>query len=168
MEASLHMNVPTSSGKPSQKSEGCYCSKGLINSILIPWFCNKMLKKTDPDHYSASTKLYSWQVASSWHPPNPDLSILLPDFEAWFITPENAFPLFQSPMASSFTPLQTMLDIAHGGLRLVCGSFTMETHFMKLQTNSSCADVSSRGCLELSSELSSSQRSWRHHGADGC
>ncbi|KAK6310132.1 hypothetical protein J4Q44_G00200130 [Coregonus suidteri] len=28
----------------------------------------------------------------------------------------------------------------------------METHFMKLPTNSSCADVASRGSLELVSE----------------
>ena len=35
MEASPRRNVPTSSGKPSQKSGGCYCSKGGINSILM-------------------------------------------------------------------------------------------------------------------------------------
>ena len=29
-------NVPTSSGKPSQKSGGCYSSKGGTNSILMP------------------------------------------------------------------------------------------------------------------------------------
>uniref|UniRef100_A0A674E5Y3 Myosin IXb n=1 Tax=Salmo trutta TaxID=8032 RepID=A0A674E5Y3_SALTR len=43
--------------------------------------------KTAPDHYSSSTKLYSWhyalgQVTSSWHPPNPDSSVALPDGEA--------------------------------------------------------------------------------------
>jgi hypothetical protein len=42
--------------------------------------------KTAPDHYSSSTKLYSWpyalgQVVFSWHPPNPDSSITLPDGE---------------------------------------------------------------------------------------
>jgi hypothetical protein len=36
------------------------------------------------DHYSSSTKLYSWHyalgpVAFSWHLPNPDLSVRLPD-----------------------------------------------------------------------------------------
>ena len=31
-----HSNVPTSSGKPSQKSGGCYSSKGGTDSILIP------------------------------------------------------------------------------------------------------------------------------------
>ena len=54
--------------------------------------------KTAPDHYSSSTKLYSWhyalgQVAFSWHPPNPDSSVGLPDLKAWFITPENDFPM---------------------------------------------------------------------------
>ena len=42
--------------------------------------------------------------------------------------------------------------IAHGDVRLVCGCSAMETHFMKLPTNSSCADVASRGSLELGSQ----------------
>jgi hypothetical protein len=33
----------------------------------------------------------------------------------------------------------------HGFVRLVCGCSAMETHFMKLLTNSYCADVASRG-----------------------
>ena len=38
-------------------------------------------------HYSSYTNLYSWhyalgQVAFSWHPPNPDLSVGQPDGEA--------------------------------------------------------------------------------------
>ena len=33
---SRHSNVTTSSGKPSQKSGGCYCSKGGTNSMLMP------------------------------------------------------------------------------------------------------------------------------------
>ena len=49
--------------------------------------------KTAPDHYSSS-KLNSWhytfrKVAFSWHSPNPDSSIGLPDGEAWFIIPES-------------------------------------------------------------------------------
>ena len=42
-------------------------------------------------------------------------------------------------MAAIFTPLQLTLGIAHGDLRLVCGCMAMETHFMKLPTNSYCA-----------------------------
>jgi hypothetical protein len=108
---------------------------------------------TSPDRYSSSTKCYSWyyalgQVAFSWHLPNSDSSIRLPDGEAWFITPENAFPLLQSPMAVSFTPLQPTLGIAQG----VFGCSAMETHFLKLPINSSCADVASRGSLELGRE----------------
>ena len=77
--------------------------------------------KTAPDHYSSSTKLYSWhyafgQVVFSWNPPSSDLSVGLPDGEAWFITTENTFHLRHSPMAESFTPLQLTLDIAHGDL----------------------------------------------------
>jgi hypothetical protein len=49
-----------------------------------------------------------------------------------------------------FTPLQLTLGIAHGDL--VCGCLAMETHFIKLPTNSYCADVASRGSLELGSE----------------
>ena len=86
-----------------------------------------------------------------WHSPNPDSSIGLPDGDVGFTTPENAFPLLQSPMAASFTPLQSTLGITHGDLTFVCRCSAMETHFMKLP-NSSCADVASRGSLELSSE----------------
>jgi hypothetical protein len=39
-----------------------------------------------------------------------------------------------------------------GDLRLVYGCSAMETHFIKLPTNSSCADVASRDSLELDSE----------------
>jgi hypothetical protein len=55
-------------------------------------------------------------------------------------------------MAASFTPLQPMLGIAHGDLRLVCGCSAMETHFMKFLMNSSCADFASRVSLELGGE----------------
>jgi hypothetical protein len=94
----------------------------------------------------------------SWHPPNPDSSVVLPDGEAWLITPENAFTLFQSPMAASFTPLQLTLGIAHEDLRLVCGCSAMKTHFMKLPTNSSYADIASRGSLELGSVATDDRR----------
>jgi hypothetical protein len=50
-----------------------------------------------------------------------DLSVGLPDGEALFITPENAFPLLQSPTSASFTPPQPTLGIAHGDLRRVLG-----------------------------------------------
>ena len=46
----------------------------------------------------------------------------------------------------------TPADTAHGDLRLVSGCSAMETHFMKLPTNSYCADVASRSSLELGSE----------------
>ena len=55
-------------------------------------------------------------------------------------------------MAASFTPLQPSLGIVHVDLGLVCSCSDMETHFMKLLTNSSGAEVASRGSLELSSE----------------
>ena len=58
------------------------------------------------------------------------------------------FPLLQSPMEASFTPLQLMLGIARGDLRLMCGCSAMETHFMKFPKNSYCADIASRGSLE--------------------
>ena len=57
--------------------------------------------------------------------------------------------LLQSPMATSFTQLQPTLGIAHGDLRLVCGCSALDTYFMKLPANSSCADISSRVSLEL-------------------
>jgi hypothetical protein len=95
-----------------------------------------------PMHYAAFSR----------HPPNPDSSVGLPDGEVWFITPENVFPLLQSPMVVSFTPLQLTLGITHGDIRLVCSCSAMETNLMMLPTNSSCADVASRGSLELGSE----------------
>ena len=55
-------------------------------------------------------------------------------------------------MAVSFTPLQLMLDIANGDLRLVRGCSAMETLFIKLSTHSVYADVASRISLELGSE----------------
>ena len=55
-------------------------------------------------------------------------------------------------MVATFTLLQNALGVAHGDLRLVCGCSAMEIYFMKLQTNSSCADVASRGSLELGRE----------------
>jgi hypothetical protein len=57
-----------------------------------------------------------------------------------------------SPIVVSFTPLQPTLGIAHDDIWLVCGCSAMEAHFMKLLTNRSCADVASRGSLELCSE----------------
>jgi hypothetical protein len=53
-------------------------------------------------------------------------------------------------MAVNFTPLQLTLGIVHCDLRLVCSCLAMETNFMKLLTNSYCADLASRGSLELS------------------
>ena len=55
----------------------------------------------------------------------------------------------QSPMAVSFTPLQSTLGIVHGDLRLVCGCSAMAINFMKLQTNSYCADIASRVLLVI-------------------
>jgi hypothetical protein len=72
----------------------------------------------------------------------PDSSVGLSDGEACFIATENAFPLLRSPMPESFAPLKW----------LVFGCSAMETHFMKLLTNSSCADVAPRGLLEVGSE----------------
>jgi hypothetical protein len=54
-------------------------------------------------------------------------------------------------MATSFTPLQPMLGIAHGDLSLMCGFSAMETHFMELPTNSFFPDIASRCSLELGS-----------------
>ena len=71
----------------------------------------------------------------TWHLPNPDSFVGLPEGEARFITLENAFPLLQCPMAASFTPLQPTLGIAHGDLRVVCCCSAMETHFMNLPTS---------------------------------
>jgi hypothetical protein len=92
-----------------------------------------------PDHYSSSTKLYSWhyalgQVAFSWHPPNPDLFVGLPDGEAWFITPENAFQLLQGPIVGELYTTPADALVVHGDLRRVCGCSAMETHFMKFPT----------------------------------
>ena len=82
------------------------------------------------------------------HEKQPQPLFVLPQTLQW------ALYIHQSrePMVASFTPLQPMLAIAHGDLRLVCGCLAMETHFMKLPTNSYCADVASRGSLELGIE----------------
>jgi hypothetical protein len=77
-------------------------------------------KGPSPDCYSSSTKHYSWNYALGQ--------------AAFSWHPTN--------------PLQSTLGIVHGDLRLVCGCTPMETHFMKLLTNSYCA---SRSNLELGS-----------------
>ena len=53
-------------------------------------------------------------------PPNSKVGLCIrrPDGEGGFISLENAFPLLQSPMVGSFTPLQPTLGITHGDLRL--------------------------------------------------
>jgi hypothetical protein len=61
-------------------------------------------------------------------------------------------------MEASFTPLQLMLGIAHGDPRLVCGCSAMETHFMMLPTKSYCADIDSRGSLEVGSFAAQDRR----------
>jgi hypothetical protein len=111
--------------------------------------CNQREKNSGPPllHHLYSTH---WPVVLSWHPPNPDWSVRLPGGEAWFITPENTFPLLQSPMAARFTLLQPTLGIAHGDLRFVCWCSAVGNHSMKLPTNSYCADVASRGSLVVS------------------
>ena len=55
-------------------------------------------------------------------------------------------------MAVSFTPLQLKLGLVHGDLRLVYSCSAMETHFMKLPILSYCADVASKGILDVCSE----------------
>jgi hypothetical protein len=92
------------------------------------------------------------QVAFSWHPPKRYLSVGRPDGDVWFINLENVFPLLQISMVASFTPLQSTLGIAHGDFRLMCGCSAMETYFMKFPTNNYCADLASRGSMELGSE----------------
>jgi hypothetical protein len=99
-------------------------------------------------HQTLQSALCIRLVTFSWHPPNPYLSVCLLDTVAWFITPENVFPLLQSPMAARFTPLQPTLGISHGDLKLVCGCSALETHFMKLPSNCYCVDVASRCSLD--------------------
>ncbi|GFU07928.1 transposable element Tcb2 transposase [Trichonephila clavipes] len=64
------------------------------------------------------------------HPPNPDTSIPLPDYEARFITPKNSFPHVHSPMTVSSTPLQLMLRILWRDVWLVSGCTTMSSELL--------------------------------------
>ena len=70
--------------------------------------------------------------------------------------------MVKRPMAVSFTPLQLTLGIAHGDLRLVCVCSAMESHSMKLLTNSYCADIASIGSLELGVEFCNQDRLFLH------
>ncbi len=69
-----------------------------------------------------------------WHPPNANSPIRLPNREAWFVTPQNRFPLLQS---SVLLTLGIVLDYAV--LTRSCSA--METHFMKLPPQSFSADI---------------------------
>ena len=62
-------------------------------------------------------KIGTMHLAGSVHPASAK-----PRFICRTATLRNAFPLLQSPMASSFTPLQLTLGFAHIDLRLVCSS----------------------------------------------
>uniref|UniRef100_A0A674E8V8 Aryl-hydrocarbon-interacting protein-like 1 n=1 Tax=Salmo trutta TaxID=8032 RepID=A0A674E8V8_SALTR len=60
---------------------------GVLNMRMEEKNEEDKVKYKAPDHYSSSTKLYSWhyafgQVAFCWHPPNPNVSVGLPDGEA--------------------------------------------------------------------------------------
>ncbi|XP_076331539.1 EF-hand calcium-binding domain-containing protein 7-like [Tachypleus tridentatus] len=65
------------------------------------------------------------------------------------VTHKGTCPDIYSPMAIYHS--SHLLGIVHGDIRLVCSCLAMETHRMKLPTNSSYADVASRGSLELGS-----------------
>lgn len=93
-----------------------------------------------------STNFYSWhnvvrQTAFSWHLPNSGPSISLPDRELRFTTPQNTFPLLQSPVVVCFTTLHPTLCIALGDVRLACSSSATETHSMKFSVHSFCSEV---------------------------
>lgn len=89
--------------------------------------------KTALDHYSSFTNCYCWHKS-----------------KAWFITPENTFPLFHSSVVTCFTPLQSTLGIAHSDLRFVWGCSAMKTHFINLSIHGSCVDVAFGGSFETS------------------
>ena len=55
-----------------------------------------------PPNFTVGT-MHWGQVGFSWY---PDSSVGLPGGEGGFITPEGAFPLLQSLMVVSFTPLE--------------------------------------------------------------
>jgi hypothetical protein len=66
------------------------------------------------------------------------------------------FPLLQSPMAMSFTPVQPMLGIAILGLCAAAWQWKpISWHSLM---NSSCADIAFSGSLELSSECCNQDR----------
>ena len=108
-----------------------------------------------PLHQTLQLALAFGQVVFSLHPPNTDLAIGLPDGEAWF-------PLLQSPMAVSVTPLQPTLGNVHVDLRLVCSCSATETHFMKLPTNSYCADVAPEAVWNLVVIVATKERRFLH------
>ncbi len=94
---------------------------------------NPTQEKQPQYHYPSSTKLYSWhnavrQVKFFWHPPNLVSPIRLPNREAWFVTPQNRFPLLQSPC---FTPTSKLGNLLVD-IKFACRCSAMETHSMKL------------------------------------
>jgi hypothetical protein len=86
MEASLRSDVPSSSGKPSQKNGGCYSSKGGTNSILfwnemfdeqvpiyiwscsvLSWSCSRMIPLHSQQSMSTFKVMLAVTVRSSWN-----------------------------------------------------------------------------------------------------
>ncbi len=103
-----------------------HCWKNWIaKNVLLCWRfpftgskgSNPTPEKTALYPYAFSnTKLYSWhntarQTTFSWYMANPDSPIGLLNRETWFLTPQNRFPLLQSPVSVCFTSLHLVLGI---------------------------------------------------------
>jgi hypothetical protein len=63
-------------------------------------------------------------------------------------------------MGVSFTTLQPTLGIAHGDL--MCDSLALETHFLKLPTNSYCTDVASDAVWNFVVSVATEDRQFLH------
>ena len=125
-------------GKGCHKIGSTESSRMLLYAVALR-FPFTETKGQSPNHYSSSTKRYSWdyalgKVAFSWHPPNPDLSVKLLDCEAWFITLENTFSLLGVQWRRSLHHCSWCFALHMVIVRLVCGCSDMDTHFMKLPT----------------------------------
>lgn len=73
-------------------------------------------------------------VYRSWQPPNPNSSIKLPET---LVTPANASPCLQSPVAAYISPLHPTLCIELGDVWPGCSCSAMETPSMKLSAHRS-------------------------------
>lgn len=107
-------------------------SKRAFSKLKHVDFASLKLKRrllgSSPQHFPPKFNWHSGerQVMFSWHFKNSDSSIKLPGREV--VTPQDMFPLLQSPVETCFTPLHSKLVSLLGDVRLEGSYSDIKSH----------------------------------------